>query len=790
LATVKSDHAQVAAAFLLPLVLVSVAGWFAWSETWERAESELHRTADAAAEYAQRLLSSALLAGRLTNSLLAGATDQEIRQNEALFHSRLAQIMPDLPDAITINVSDRDGLLILMSAEYPVPQVSVADREWVQVLRAPDAPALFVGGLATSRVQGRLFFNASIPRSGSGNEVPAGSYDGLVSISLDPYAVAVDLAGSTHEPTDVIALVRSDGEILTTTRGLRPEMPRIPAESRLLAKIEAGETAGIYEGRALGLREGVPLGRGLSIAFRQVGELPVYVTVSRTPAAIVAPWLRTMAWLLAVGLPASLALGFMSLTAVRRRNALSESRAELAASFDSAATGTALVEAGSGRMLKVNRRLCDLTGREARELKRMTLDQLLERGRSEAGDAAAGLDRLHRPDGTVRWVECATAPVIRRGGDAPALLVATLHDITERMESQERQTLLAREVDHRAKNVLAIVQAVIRLGRDPEAGHFADKIEGRIKALARAHELLARDRWHGADLVDLIRDELSAYQDGARVTISGSAVRIAPVAVQPLSMALHELATNAVKHGVLGRTDGALSISWHQSATDGRLRVQWQEQGARAAQLEPKGHGAGLKILRGSVEQLHGTVALDWREEGLSCSIDLPVEALVARPAADTGEESRSADQHAPLAARTLVGARVLVVEDEAIVAMDLKEMLTNLGCTVIGPAFSVDAARVLATREAGQLDAAILDANLHGFTTFDVARQLQGDGTACVFVTGYSELPETAEKDWVLLRKPVNEAEIAAALQRALDRVSPRSKRSVAANTELVGSS
>jgi PAS domain S-box-containing protein len=764
----KLDLAQMAAAFLLPLVLVAAAGWFSWSQTWERAEAELVRSADGAAEYAQRMFASAVLAGRLTNSLLEGASDDDIRQNEAGYHESLAQIMPDLPGAITITVSDGQGQLLLISTEYPAPRLSVADPEWVAALQEPGAPDVYVGALAEGRVRGRLFFSISLPRTRSGNSQPEGAYDGLLTISLDPHVIAAGLLSTSHEQDDVIALLRSDGHILSTTRGLRFDIPRIPATSPLLAAIEAGQTRGMYEGQSLGMRSALPAGRGLLIAFRQVGTLPVYVTVSRTPQAVLAPWWRTLAGLLAVGLPASLALGLLSLTAVRRRNALTASQAELAASFDSAAIGMAMVDDTERRILKVNRRLCEMSGRDEGELTGMTLHTLLRPatpGTDDVDDAELWI--MDCPNGSPRWVECTIAPVTRTHPDAPATLVATVNDITERKESQQRQALLSREVDHRAKNVLAIVRAVIRLASGPETAPFADKIEGRVKALARAHELLARDRWEGTDLGDLIRDELAPYRDGARVTISGSVVRIAPAAVQPLSMALHELATNALKHGALGPPEGSVSVSWARTL-DARLVLNWDERTDRPPKVDPDSRGAGLRILRGSVEQLGGTVEQDWRATGLACTITLPPETLAAEADPASGKAVAANTPEGPAPRRSLAGLRVLLVEDEVLLAMDLHETLTAQGCEVIGPASTLKAAWALARQHSGRIDVAVLDMNLHGVTTLELARHLHGEGAICIFVSGYSELPDEADASWVLLRKPVDAQQLASALQAA----------------------
>jgi two-component sensor histidine kinase/ActR/RegA family two-component response regulator len=412
-----------------------------------------------------------------------------------------------------------------------------------------------------------------------------------------------------------------------------------------------------------------------------------------------------------------------------------------------------------------------MAGRDAAQLAGMTLDQLLDADAADSagGEASApGLARLQRPDGGTRLVETTTAPVPRTRRNAAELIIATFHDITERKEAEERQALLAREVDHRAKNVLAIVQGVIRLAREPSSAEFADKIEGRIRALARAHELLARDHWEGTELVDLLRDELTPYRDGAKVPMRGPAVRIAAHAVQPLSMALHELATNAVKHGALKSAAGGLTISWLREAPDGGVVLNWEEHSDHPP--KPGAEGTGLNILQASVDDLGGTLTLDWRDTGLACRIALPPDVLASGRHA-SGEPALQAarDGGRPECTATLSGARVMLVEDEVIVALDMKAMLEDLGCQVLGPASSLAAAQALASREAGRIDAALLDVNLKGETTLELARKLRAEGVACIFVTGYSVLPEAAEADWLLLQKPVTGGELAAALQLAL---------------------
>jgi PAS domain S-box-containing protein len=626
----REDRLRIVAAFSLPLVLVTLAGWLAWSDNWGHAEGELLRTADGAAEYSERIFQSALLAGRLTNSILAGASDEDIRRDEERYHSELATIMPELPASNTITVSNGEGALLLMSTVYPVPPVSVADREWVEALRSRDAPAIHVGALSFGRVGGRAFFSLSIPRNRSGAE--AGEYAGLVNISLDPYAVARGLGGTTHEVADVLSIVRTDGAILSSTGSNWVDRPRVPESSPLRAAMTENSPRGMYEGQSIGLRQGLPIGRGLLIAYRQVGDLPVYATVSRPLRAIVAPWLETMARLLAVALPASLALGLFAVAEARRRSDLYDSEAELRAAFENATTGTALIDGEDHRILKANKRLSEISGRSASELIGVTLDGLLGPAETTTKpavvDAASGARKIRRPDGGVRWVELGIAPVGRARRSAPALSIATLHDVTERKENQERQLLLAREVDHRAKNVLAIVQAVIRLVRDPAARQAMKDVEGRIQALARAHDLMSSDRWEGASLKALVREELAAYQGVGQISIEGPDAKIAPAAVQPLSMAFHELATNAVKHGALATTEGRLDVSWTESGPCGHFNIRWQEWPERVPQF--RRDGSGLAILRGSIEQIGGSIELHWLESGFVCDLELPDTCLVA----------------------------------------------------------------------------------------------------------------------------------------------------------------
>jgi PAS domain S-box-containing protein len=207
--------------------------------------------------------------------------------------------------------------------------------------------------------------------------------------------------------------------------------------------------------------------------------------------------------------------------------------------------------------------------------------------------------RIVRPTGEVRWVHASGRVVFERRGDgvlAPVRYVGTLQDVTARKADEERLRLLAREVDHRANNLLAVVQGTVALSEAKDSKALKSVITGRVNALARAHQLLARARWEGADLRRLVEEELLAFSlgDEQRVAISGPAVTLSPAAAQSVAMALHELATNAAKYGSLSTAHGRVEVSWTRG-DDGELHIAWRERGGpRVSAPTRKGLGTTL----------------------------------------------------------------------------------------------------------------------------------------------------------------------------------------------------
>jgi two-component system NtrC family sensor kinase len=290
------------------------------------------------------VLGSHVLAVQLVNQMLAGIPDREIRSREAELHERLQQLVPSVPMASTIILSDRDATVLLTADSYPAPHISIADREWVEALRADDWPEVHFSAVTSGWIDDRTFFAVSIRRAGTGNGLPEDAFDGVVDISVDPSRVATGFNAVTHEPEDVISLVRADGHILARLPVPPMAIPRIPDDSPLLTAAADGVERGLYAGRTLGLRPDGSTGRELQVAFRQVGAFPIYVTVSRPPSAIVERWWRSMPALVALGLTSSLALAVLAFSVRRSQRSLTSSEAEFRAAFESAVMGKLLLD--------------------------------------------------------------------------------------------------------------------------------------------------------------------------------------------------------------------------------------------------------------------------------------------------------------------------------------------------------------------------------------------------------------------------------------------------------------
>ena len=238
--------------------------------------------------------------------------------------------------------------------------------------------------------------------------------------------------------------------------------------------------------------------------------------------------------------------------------------------------------------------------------------------------------------GGTRYIHAEYVPHLQPNGVAG--FYALITDITQRKEAEEHTQMLLREVNHRAKNLLAVVQAIARQTvQDEHPATFAERFSARLLALGASQDLLVQSNWRGVDLNRLIRSQLAHLDDlvGTRVVLGDEPLCILPAAAQTLGMALHELATNAAKYGALSVPEGTVRITW-SLAEEGpaqRFMMRWTEHGGPRVQ-RPSRTGFGHTVIKGAVEHgLDGDVHLDYLQAGLEWTVNALASAVVAPPA-------------------------------------------------------------------------------------------------------------------------------------------------------------
>lgn len=199
--------------------------------------------------------------------------------------------------------------------------------------------------------------------------------------------------------------------------------------------------------------------------------------------------------------------------------------------------------------------------------------------------------------------------------------VNMLVDITSRKQAEARMMLLTGEVDHRANNLLAVIQAMLRLTKADTAEEFQAAFQGRLSALANVQRLFSVSRWNGASIQRIIEDELRPY-GSSRVSISGQDVRLPAALAQAIAVSVHELATNAAKYGSLSGPSGKIEIRW-QVDGDENLQLHWTESGGPKI-APPKRKGFGVDAIDGMVRTLSGSIRRQWKPEGLACEMCFP----------------------------------------------------------------------------------------------------------------------------------------------------------------------
>lgn len=341
----------------------------------------------------------------------------------------------------------------------------------------------------------------------------------------------------------------------------------------------------------------------------------------------------------------------------------------------------------------------------------------------------------------------------------------------ERRRAYEQQQLLIAELNHRVRNILALIRGLVaQSNRDGlSTDEFIRTLDSRVQALARAHDQITTQRWGPGRLTELIQSEANAYlgQRRDRVALDGPDLLIDPSAFTVLALVFHELMTNAAKYGALS-DGGGVRVSWRTDDA-GSLHLIWRESGGPAV-TAPTRRGFGSTLIERSIPfELGGTAELRYRVSGLEAEFSLPkrhvagLGAAAARPA-DAPKEQDHAE-------RILDGKRVLLLEDSMLVALAAEDALRALGAVAIVVAPSqASAARAL---EDEPFDLAVLDFNLGNETSLPIAEALLARRTPIVMATGYGaglELPP-ALRDTPVVTKPYDLRTLAPKIAAALGR-------------------
>jgi two-component sensor histidine kinase len=233
-----------------------------------------------------------------------------------------------------------------------------------------------------------------------------------------------------------------------------------------------------------------------------------------------------------------------------------------------------------------------------------------------------------RPSGEAdeRYWSAINAPILGPDG-AVIQIVSAVQDVTGEVlerRSEEARQLLMREVDHRARNALTVVQSFVRLTTAQTLDGFRKVLDGRVAALARAQTSLAARRWEGASLKDVIDGELAPLAETHSYSLEGPQVLLPAEHVQAMSMAIHELATNAAKYGALSTREGRLTVRWRRDGAK-TLTVQWDEDAGPQVR-PPERQGFGSRLVSQLTRQMGGDVRYDWRPGGLSVELDCRLE--------------------------------------------------------------------------------------------------------------------------------------------------------------------
>lgn len=626
-------------ALLVPLLLLAGIGWWLWAVERRSATEGVERMAAMMAEQARHMLETqeTMLEAAL---LLASRAQSSEGLRDAGLHRLLAQLASSARASSAISIVDPTrARIVSTSSAFPPPDIDLSGRDYLQAAR--HGFHTYVGGVVVGAASGRRGFTVSRvdPQSG------------LVAVTLVPHGRLFSADGRDGA-RDGAFLMRSDGVSLV------PDSPIPSGVATVLKEMLGGALpqSAISQSAADGSER-------LWSAAR-VGDYPVYAIYGIETAQLRANWRTSLTPFAALAFAGAFvffltARAAESAVAARHRaeaeagvaslraeqaEALHAKTQQLEALLVSAPIGLTYFDR-EHRYVEVNAALARMNGMSQSSHLGCRIEDLLP---TIAGSVVPVIDRVFdsgvavadvevqgevpgEPGETRSWL-CGFYPVTAQRGET-ALVGAWVVDITERKRSEEAIRLLLREVNHRAKNLLGLVQAVARHTVASNGTEFASRFSERLQSLAASQDLLVKSEWTGVALAELVNAQLAHFKDliGNRVQLDGPPVMVTAAAAQTIGMAVHELATNAGKYGALSNATGRIMMAWSLAdGADGQVfRMTWDESGGPAVE-KPARQGFGSIVISTIVRMgLSADVVVSYPESGLCWRLECPVQSVL-----------------------------------------------------------------------------------------------------------------------------------------------------------------
>ncbi len=659
-------------ASLLPtLVIGGAAAWYL-AESYRAAfEARLQDTARALGLYLDGEIESRL------NAVASMAASPLLEGDDLTAFRRWAQRTGEALDGWVVVNDAAPGHQQILNTALPEgaalpPPSPPGEGAWQVLRRAVETGQPAISDLFIARASGRPSLAVAAPVTLGGRIAR------VVALGVDPARLSARLRDHAPSGSAYVSVADGEGRIVARSRDHERYIGTIPPSRSVSADERAGRVftaKSVYGDTTLFSAQPLRVAPGWSVVvgepyarYRATWLWPLAVLAGTAGAALAIGLaiaasvarriLRPVTALVERGnsiaagrgragaVPPAQVAEFEALRAASESAevALATREAGFRAIFETAAAGVVELDAGTGRYLRVNRRFCEIAGQPVEALVGLLGPRDLchpdDRARLPASRALAqdgeadGEYRIIRPDGSIVQVLASVDISARDAAGRATRLVSVMQDVTERRRAEAARELLMREVDHRAKNALAVVHAALRLTPKTDVETYARAVEGRVMALARAQTLLAESRWEGTDLLTLAEGELGTFSggDGGRsVVLGGPPLKLSPAASQALAMALHELATNATKHGALSAEGGWVTLAWWLAPGAGMLRMRWVEEGGPAPGGAPQRRGFGSRVIAAMIEdQLGGTQGQEWKASGLVWEARVPTSrALV-----------------------------------------------------------------------------------------------------------------------------------------------------------------